>query len=48
MGFIILFTSYGSTQVCVSLKLTLLLSRSARSFIVQLRGGHMTNVSTKV
>jgi ABC-type microcin C transport system permease subunit YejE len=48
MGLIILFSSYGSTQVCVSLKLTLPLSWSARSFIVRLRGGQVTNVLTKV
>jgi hypothetical protein len=41
MGFII-FISYGSTQVCVSLKLTLTLGRSVRSFIVQLPEGHVT------
>jgi hypothetical protein len=48
MGFIVLIASYGRTKVCVSLKLTLPLSRSARSFIVQLRGGHVTNVLMKV
>jgi hypothetical protein len=32
MGFIVLFASYGSTQLGVSLKLTLPLSRSARFY----------------
>jgi hypothetical protein len=32
MGFIIYFASYGSTQLCVSLKLTLPLSQSARFY----------------
>jgi hypothetical protein len=44
MGVIVLFASYSSTQLFVSLKLTLPLNWSARPFIVRYWGGHMTRV----